>query len=73
MCSPFRWDCNTTPLLKIDFQVIKRKVVQIDFSEWLWLLLEKQKKVCWINGEDAWGGGVRFVQTTDSIPCISEI
>ena len=63
----------TTPLLKINFQVIKRKAVWVDFSKWLWLLLKKQKKVCWINGEGVWGGGVRFVKIMDSIFCISKI
>ena len=51
----------------------QRKVARVDFSKQLWPSLEKQKKVCWINGEDMWGGGVRFVEITDSVFCISEI
>ena len=63
-CSPLEWDHNTTPLLKINFQAIKRKAVWVNFSEWLQPLLEKQREICWINGEGAWGREVR---------CISEI
>ena len=72
-CSPSEWDRNTTPLLKINFQVIKRKVAGVDFSKWLWLLLEKQKKICWINGEGVWGGGVRIMEIMDSVFYISKI
>ena len=72
-CSPSEWDCNTTPLLKINFQVIKRKAVQVEFGKWLQLLLEKQKEICRINEEGAWGRGVRFVEIMDSVFCISEI
>ena len=72
-CSPCGWDRNTTPLLKIDFQAIKRKVAQDDFSKQLQPLLEEQKKICWINGEGAWGEGVRVVEITDSVFRISEI
>ena len=68
-----RWDCNTTPLLKIDFQAVERKVAQVNVSKWLWPLLKEQKEVCWINGEGMWDGGVRFMEITDSIFCVSEI
>ena len=71
--SPSGWGHNTTPLLKIDFQAIKRKVVWVNFSKWLWPLLKEQKEVCWINGEGMWGRGVRFVEILDSIFHISEI
>ena len=71
--SPSGWDHNTIPLLKIEFQVIKKKAVQVNFSKWLWLLLEQQKEVHWINGKDMWGRGVRFVEISDSILHISEI
>ena len=72
-CVVPEWDCNTTPLLKINFQAIKREAARVDFSKWLWPLSEKQKKVCWINGEGMWGGGVGFMEITDSIFRISEI
>ena len=67
------WDCNTTPLPKIDFQVIERKAVRINFSKQLQLLLKKQKEICWINGEGTWGRGVRVVEIMDSIFRISKI
>ena len=71
--SPSGWGHNTTPLLKIDFQAIKRKVVWMNFSKWLWLLLEQQKGVCWINGEGTWSGEVKVVEIMDSIFHVSEI
>ena len=71
--SPSEWDYNTTPLLKIDFQVIKRKAARVNFSKQLWLLLEKQKEICWINGEGVWGRGVSFVEISDGVFCISEV
>ena len=67
------WDRNTTPLLKIDFQAIKRKVAQVDFSKRLQPLLEEQKEICWINGKGMWGGGVRFVEIMDNVFDISKI
>ena len=71
--SPSEWDCNTTLLLKIDFQAIKRKAVWVDFSKQLQPLLKKQKEICGINGEGTWGGGVRVMEISDSVLCISEI
>ena len=61
------------PLLKIDFQAIKRKVAWVNFSKRLWPLLEKQKEIYWINGEGMWGGGVSFVEISDGVFCISEV
>ena len=72
-CSLLWWDHNTTPLLKIDFQAVERKVAQVNVSKWLRPLLKEQKEVCWINGEGMWDGGVRFMEITDSIFCVSEI
>ena len=57
----------------LHFQVIKRKAAQVNFSKQLQPLLEKQNKICWINGEGAWGGGVRIVEIMDSVLHISEI
>ena len=71
--SPSEWDHNTTPLLKIHFQEIKRKAAWMNFSKQLQLLLEEQKEICWINGEGLQGEGMGFVEITDSIFRVSKI
>ena len=72
-CSPLEWDCNTIPLLKINFQAIKRKMAWVELSKRLRPVLKKQKEICWINGEGTWGGGVRLMEIMDRIFHISEI